>query len=206
MRYFEILPFSASETDDIILFIHHHILHKKGFIFCCSAGNTKFSEFAVEPKDEPVSFFTNCRLCVVVGAHSINELKEPCLPMTFGSAGCCISDEERPYNGKFKQGVTCWALGESIMLPKINQQKNDRIVSGTSASTAIISGIGTFILPKIVTLTERLKKDKSSYSSKFKAFLFTNSAKFTCARHNINRSLIFDVEKSLTLLGYEKKT
>lgn len=146
---FKILPFSACGTHDMPMYLHHHSLHKRGFLFCCSAGNAEFSGFATQSKgsDHPTSFFANYRQCVVIGSHAINGLKQPCLPLTFGSAACCASDQEGT-DKQLNQGVTTWAVGENIVIPKINQQKNDQIVGGTSVSSAIIAGMATLILPR----------------------------------------------------------
>lgn len=121
-----------------------------GFVFCCSAGNIKFSECATPPKipSHPFCFFNNCEHCIVIGSYGS---KEACIPSTFGSAGCCICDQLETGTTDFQQGVTTWALGENVAISKIYSQKDNQIVG-------VVAGAVTLIAPKVITLLERLRK------------------------------------------------
>lgn len=142
------------------MFQQHHKLHKRGFIFCCSAGNKKLPEHPTVQQpghlEYPLSLFKDCPFCIVVGGHGINDSKQACIPSTFKSAGCCVRDEEGASEEDFKQGVTTWSIGENIIIPKIKNQKSDRVVSGTCPATAIVAGAATFILPKLLSMRDHL--------------------------------------------------
>lgn len=176
-------------------------MHENGFIFCCSAGTVEFTEHRHEIPEHPQSFFKDCMSCIVVGSHGKSPSKSACIPLTFGSSGCCASDNEDT-EGLFKQGIHTWAIGESVIIKKTNQD-SDSIIGGTSLSTAVVAAATTFFLPKLISIY-RMFGDKLIYSKKLKNLLHTSSDSFTCPNHCRQRNLIFNAEKIMDMLKYKR--
>lgn len=166
----------------------HNRLHEEGFLFFSSSGNAETNSIL-----EPLSFFAECKSCIVVGAHA-TKAKIPCIPVSFKTAGCCSIDTTIT-NGIFKQGVLTWTIGEGLVIPKVLLQQEDKIADGTSAACAIVAGTSTMFVPKLLmnpsTSFKVLKRGRILYGEIVKNFILSSSEMFKCPTHSVERNLIY---------------